>query len=84
MSAAIHIVSPLVLICNVQGGIYKLTSTNWTTLPLPITSAPFSAVGSGWTNSVNFAFRCHDDVVDASMSSIAQGGQLVSYVAFCK
>ena len=66
-----------------QGGRHNLTSTSWTTLPLPITSVPFGAVGVGWTDSTVFAVRCHDGIVDASMHTVVGSGQNVSYVAFC-
>lgn len=67
----------------IQGGRYLLTTVNWTTLPLPITSTPFCAVGSGWTDSTTFAVRCHDGIVDASMHTVISSGQNLSYVAFC-
>ena len=76
--------SPLVLICNVQGGYTQIPADNvWHNISLPIsTQRLLCSVSSPWYGAI-LCMRTHDGIVDARYSAQTTLTQTFSYVTFC-
>ena len=60
----------------------KLSTTDWLAYPLIIEGTPLTQVGVGWTADIVFAFRCHDNIMDARMNHNIPGNpQTISWIA---